>query len=63
MNVNARVLIEAEVIVKAFLPSGMTFEEAEAKLIAAGNTIVRRETDGIVVCQAKAPALVAVENT
>lgn len=63
MNVNTRVLIEAEVTVKAFLPPGMTFEEAEAKLIVAGNTIVRRETDGIVICQAKAPALTAIQET
>ena len=41
---------------------GMSFEEAEAKLIAAGNTIVRREADGIVVCQASAPALTVVED-
>lgn len=57
MNTNAGLKVELELIGKANLPPGMRIEEFEKRVVAAGNTVLRRESDGLILVHQKQVAL------
>lgn len=51
MTLKTGVKCEIRLTAKAITPSGMSLDEFEQHLKSVGNTIVRRESDGIVIAQ------------